>query len=267
MFVNVGGARVFCGTGGKPFGTLPAIVFLHGAGFDHSVWALHSRWFAHNGWSVLAPDWPGHGRSEGPPLKSIQEMARWTIAFLDAAGIREARLAGHSMGSLVALETAAKFPERISAIDLIGTGVPMAVGDELLAAAARNDAAAVAMMAIWGLGNRAVRGGSEAPGLWMLAGSERLLQSCRPGVIHTDLAACKEYAGALDAAAKVRAPAHVILGERDMMIPLKAGRALAAAIAGASLTVIPNAGHTLMAERPGELLDALRRPASADARS
>lgn len=267
MFVAVDGAQAFAGNGGKPFGDKPfsekpAIVFLHGAGFDHSVWALHSRWFAHNGWSVIAPDLPGHGRSGGKPLKTVPEMARWTIALLDAMSVRDARVAGHSMGSLVALEAAALFPDRVSAIDLIGTGAPMAVGDELLAAAERNDAAAIAMMSIWGLGNRAVRGGSEAPGLWMLSGAERVLQACRPGVIHSDLAACKDYRGALDAAAGIRVPANVILGERDVMIPVKAGRALAAAIPEASLTIIPNAGHSLMAERPGEILDVLRRAAA-----
>src|SRR5436309_646075 len=83
------------------------VVHLHGAGFDHTAWALHSRWFAHHGYSVLAPDMPGHGRSCGAPLRSIAEMADWTAALLEAAGVEKSTLVGHSMGSLVALETAA----------------------------------------------------------------------------------------------------------------------------------------------------------------
>ena len=90
--------------------SLPTVVLLHGAGFDHTTWALHSRWFAHHGFGVLAPDLPGHGRSSGAPLTTIADMADWTAALLDAAGIAKARLVGHSMGSLIALETAARHP-------------------------------------------------------------------------------------------------------------------------------------------------------------
>src|SRR6201991_3551969 len=108
MKLSVNGAEAYVATGGRDFdSTLPAVVLLHGAGFDHSAWALHSRWFAHHGYSVLAPDLPGHGRSAGPALHSIAEMADWTAALLDAAKAPKAKLVGHSMGSLVALETAA----------------------------------------------------------------------------------------------------------------------------------------------------------------
>ncbi len=106
MQLSVNGADTFVATGGRPFDpSLPAVVMLHGAGFDHSTWALHSRWFAHHGYSVLAPDLPGHGRSGGSPLPTIADMADWTAALLDAAGAPKAKLVGHSMGSLIALET------------------------------------------------------------------------------------------------------------------------------------------------------------------
>ncbi len=106
MHLIVDGKETFAGTGGRDFDpALPAVVFLHGAGLDHSVWALLARAFAHRGFAVLAPDLPGHGRSAGPPLSSIAAMADWTAALIEAAGVRAARLVGHSMGSLVALET------------------------------------------------------------------------------------------------------------------------------------------------------------------
>src|SRR5260370_26884632 len=108
MQLTVNGTDTFVATGGREFDTSqPAIVLLHGAGFDHTIWALHSRWFAHHGYGVLAPDLPGHGRSSGAPLAAIAEMADWTAALLDAAGAAKAPLARHSMGSLIALETAA----------------------------------------------------------------------------------------------------------------------------------------------------------------
>ncbi|MGY4187489.1 pimeloyl-ACP methyl ester carboxylesterase [Bradyrhizobium sp. USDA 4459] len=107
MKLSVNGTEIFVATGGREFDkSLTTVVFIHGAGFDHATWALHTRWFAHHGFGVLAPDLPGHGRSAGPSLTSIAEMADWTAALLDAAGATKAHLIGHSMGSLISLETA-----------------------------------------------------------------------------------------------------------------------------------------------------------------
>jgi pimeloyl-ACP methyl ester carboxylesterase len=259
MQLKVNGLDVFAGTGGKPFDTgRNAVVLLHGAGMDHTAWALHDRWFAHHGYSVLAPDMPGHGRSAGAALKSIAEMADWTAALIAAAGAEKARLVGHSMGSLVALETAVRHPGRVTALTLIGTSAKMAVGPDLLKAAEANDHDAVDMVSIWGLGFAAGLGGSLAPGLWMHGGAQRLIEQSRPGVLYADLAACNAYEGALEAAAKVKVPATVIVGERDMMTPAKAGRALAAALPGSRTVVLAGAGHMMMAERPDELLAAMR---------
>lgn len=259
MQISVQGIDTFVSTGGRDFDpSLPTAVLLHGAGFDHSTWALHSRWFAHHGYGVLAPDFPGHGRSGGAPLTSIADMADWTAALIAAAGAQKARLVGHSMGSLIALETAARHPDKVAALSLIGTAAAMTVGPDLLKAAEANDQAAVDMVSIWGLGFPAGLGGSLAPGLWMLTGAQRVLENNRPGVLFTDLAACNAYQNALAAAAKVAVPATLILGERDMMTPTKAGKALAAAIPGARTIVMRGAGHMMMNERPDELLAALQ---------
>jgi pimeloyl-ACP methyl ester carboxylesterase len=259
MKLNVNGAEVFVATGGREFDAgLPTVVLLHGAGFDHTAWALHSRWFAHHGFGLLAPDLPGHGRSAGKPLPAIADMADWTAALLDAAGVSKARLVGHSMGSLIALETAARHPEKVSGLSLIGAAATMTVGPDLLKAAEANDHAAIDMVSIWGLGFQAELGGSLAPGLWMHSGAQRTLENCRPGVLFNDLNACNAYQGALAAAATVSVPTTLILGERDMMTPAKAGKALAAAIANARTVMMPGAGHMMMTERPDELLAALQ---------
>jgi len=251
--------EVFIATGGREFDpALPAIVFLHGAGMDHSVWALLARAFASHGLGVLAPDFPGHGRSAGAPLTSIAALADWTAALIAAAGARAARLVGHSMGSLVALETAARHRESVTALGLIATAAEMRVSDDLLDAAKADDHAAVDMISLWGYGYHATIGGSEAPGLWMLGGAERLLERARPGVIFADLSACNDYRDALAAAAKVTVPSIVIQGSRDLMTPAKGGKAIAAAIPGCRLTVLEGAGHMLMTERPDQVLVALR---------
>jgi pimeloyl-ACP methyl ester carboxylesterase len=231
---------------------------IHGAGLDHSTWALHSRWFAHHGFSVLAPDLPAHGRSGGKPLPTIADMADWTAALLDAAKASKARLVGHSMGSLISLETAARHPARVSGLSLIGTAATMTVGPDLLKAAEANDHDAIDMVSIWGLGFKAELGGSLAPGLWMHGGAQRVLQQCRPGVLFNDLSACNAYQNALSAAAGITVPTTIILGERDMMTPAKAGKALASAVPNARTVVLSGAGHMMMAERPDELLEALK---------
>jgi pimeloyl-ACP methyl ester carboxylesterase len=260
MQLKVNGTDTFVATGGLLFDpALPAVILLHGAGFDHTTWALHSRWFSHHGFSVLAPDLPGHGRSSGAPLPTIAEMADWTAALLDVAGAPKARLIGHSMGSLVALETSARHPEKVSGLSLIGTAATMTVGPDLLKAAEANDSAAIDMVSIWGLGFKAELGGSLASGLWMHQGAQRVLQQTRPGVLFSDLNACNNYQNALAAAAAVKVPTTFILGERDMMTPAKAGKTLAAATPNSRTVVLSGAGHMMMVEQPDELLAALQQ--------
>jgi pimeloyl-ACP methyl ester carboxylesterase len=255
----VDGVKIFAGTGGRDFDpALPAIVFLHGAGLDHTVWALLARWFAHRGFGVLAPDLPGHGRSEGEPLQSVGAMADFTAALIDAAGARTASIIGHSMGSLAAIETAVRHPDKVAALGLIGTAAAMPVSPDLLKAAEANDPAAVEMVSIWGYGFAAGIGGSLAPGAWMLGAGRRLLERARPGVLFTDLFACNAYRDGLASAAKVKVPATLVLGERDLMTPAKAGRELAAALPNARAFVLKGAGHMLMSERPDEVLAGLR---------
>ena len=259
MQLVVDGTKIFAGTGGRNFDpALPTMVFLHGAGLDHTVWALLARWFAHRGCGVLAPDLPGHGRSEGEPLETIGAMADLTAALIDAAGASEASLIGHSMGSLVALETAARHPDKVAALGLIAAAAAMPVAPDLLNAAEANDPAAIDMVSIWGHGFAAGIGGSLAPGAWMLGAGRRLLERARPGVLYRDLFACNTYRDGLEAAAKVKAPAILVLGARDLMTPAKAGRELAAALPNARVVTLASAGHMLMSERPDEVLAALR---------
>jgi pimeloyl-ACP methyl ester carboxylesterase len=259
MQLTVNGTKAYAATGGRDLDrALPLVVFVHGAALDHTVWALLARWFAHRGFAVLAPDLPGHGRSDGEPLATIGAMADWMAALIEAAGASTAAIMGHSMGSLVALETAARHSEKITAIGLIGAAAAIPVARDLLAAAEADDHAAIDMLRIWGYGFRAGIGGSLAPGLWMLGGAERLLERARPGVLFTDLRACDDYRDGLTSAAKVTVPATLVLGERDLMTPAKAGMELAAALPNARVVTLKGAGHMLMSERPDEVLAAVR---------
>jgi len=234
----------------------PTVVFLHGAGLDHSWFGLQSRYFGHHGRNVLALDFPGHGRSDGPPLASVEQMAGWVARVLDAAKVRTASLVGHSMGSLVALECAARYPERVERIALIGTAYPMKVGEAFLEAARRNEQGAFDMETIWGHAPKVPLGGNPNPGMWMYGDTLARLGRLAPGVLHAGLKACNDYAAGIESAAKVKCPALFILGERDQMTPPKAAGSLSQAIDGARVVRLPS-GHSIMAEAPDATLDAL----------
>jgi pimeloyl-ACP methyl ester carboxylesterase len=256
----VDGREAFAATGGRAFAPeLPAVVFLHGAGMDHTVWAAQSRYFAHHGRAVLAVDLPGHGRSAGPPRASIGEMATWLLALLDAAGVGEAALVGHSMGALVALETAATAPQRVRVLALLGVAARMPVHPDLLTASAANDRGAIDMINAWAHGPGAHLGGNPQPGSWLIGAGERLLERAAPGVIHSDLAACNDFAEGLARAAEVACPTMVIIGSDDRMTPAKAGRKLADVLAKGRSLLIPEAGHMMMTEKPAAVLAALKK--------
>jgi pimeloyl-ACP methyl ester carboxylesterase len=259
MQLTVNGAGIYAYSGGRPFNPeLPTVVFIHGAQNDHSVWGLQSRWFAHHGFSVLAVDLPGHGRSQGPPLPTVERMAEWLMQLLDAAGVGDATLVGHSMGSLIALEAAARRPERVARIALIGTAVPMPVSEALLNAAKHEEPKAEAMINVWSHGARGAIGGSTVPGLWLMGASLRLMERAAPGVLFNDLNACNAYARGTEAAGEVRCPALLVLGSRDQMTSPRGAQKFAASLRDAGVATIEGSGHALMAEYPDAVLDALR---------
>lgn len=260
MQLAVAGQPVFASTGGRPFDpALPAVIFLHGAGFDRTTWRLQSRWFAHHGRSVLAVDFPGHGWSGGTPLPSIAALADWTAALIDAAGLESAALVGHSMGALVALETAARFPGKVRALGLCGVAAEMPVHPEMIESARAGTVKVERLMTFWGIGSALHRGGMVSPGLWLRHESLAVLARNRPGTIHTDLVACNAYKEAPARAAAVRCPTVLVLGDGDLMTPAAKARPLAAAIAGAESVTIADCGHFMMVERPDQTLAALRR--------
>ena len=254
----VQGYPAFAYTGGRPFSPKPrAVVFIHGAAFDHSVWQWQSRHLAHHGLTVLAPDLPGHGRSPGPVRQSIADMASWIAALIEAAALETATVVGHSMGSLVALETALAHPKRVSRLVLVGTSAPMLVGDPFLAAARDDHPAAFDMEVAWGHARAAALATSPVPGTSLVGSSRALNNRAHPGVLAADLAACHAYQPRLEAIRALDLPTLVVVGKRDQMTPQKAGRALAAEIPRAAVVTL-DAGHSMMSEAPRELTAALR---------
>ena len=261
MELTIDDRTVHISTGGvDPTGDGPAVVLIHGAGMDATVWQLQTRFLAHRGYRTVAVDLPGHGHSDGPALETIGEMADWLGRFLDAAGLAPAHLVGHSMGTFVALELAARRPASVSSLILAGTADAMPVHPDLLTAADDDVPLAASLMAAWGHAKPAHVGGHANPGLWMLGGARALIENAAPGVLRTGLAACAAYGGAAAAAAGVACPVTLIVGRGDRMTTPRAAGRLAEGLHEPTVIETP-AGHMMMTEDPAgfrrALLDAL----------
>lgn len=258
MNLIVQGYPAYAYTGGRPFdATLPTIVFIHGAAFDHSVWQWQSRYFAHHGHSVMAVDLPGHGRSPGALRATIGEHAEWVAGLLDAAGLPQATLVGHSMGSLIALETALRHGPRVTKLALVGTSAPMPVSDAFIAAAREEPPVGLEMEAVWGHSRGVQLASSAVPGASLLSASRRLNARSKAGALQAALEACNAYRADPGKLAALHVPTLVVAGRRDQMTQMKAGKVVAAAIPGAEFVAL-DAGHSIMSEAPRQLLEALR---------
>ncbi len=233
------------------------VVFIHGGEQDHSAWALQSRYFAYHGRNVLAPDLPGHGRTGGPALDSIESLAQWIARLLDAAGIARAAVVGHSMGALVALEFASCERARTTKLAMLGASAPMPVAQPLLDAAKIDDHAALDMINVWSHSSRSRLCANSAPGMWTLGSSLRLMERQAPGVLYADFKACSDYARGADAAACIECPTLIVIGGHDQMTPPRASLDLLKAIPAARSLTLEASGHALMAEEPDGVLDAL----------
>lgn len=264
MHIPVQDHPLYAYTGGKPFDAAkPTVALIHGVLNDHSVWALQSRYLAHHGFNVLAIDLPGHMRSGGPPPASVQEAAATVLALLDALGIERAALAGHSFGSLIALQAAANAPARVSRLALLGTAFPMKVSPALLEASAAAPEKAIHMVNVFSHSSLCPPHASGgAGGVWLHGASRALMRRVlasnpQANVFHTGFVACDSYADGEAAMAAVQCPTLFVIGRHDQMTPPKAARALARHARQAQVAEV-NAGHSLMTEAPDEVLAALR---------
>lgn len=253
-------------TGGKPFNpdsTLPYVVMLHGAQNDHSVWALQSRYLAHHGYRVLAFDLPAHGRSAGPVLASVEEMAAWVIAQCVGLGVLRSHFIGHSMGSLIALEISGQAPSMVRSIALLGTAAPMPVGAPLLQAALEAPLAAIEQINAWSHRASIRAYTTISPGFSHIGLGQRLMQRIhqRHGahVLPNDFVACNAYTAGVARAAALVVPCLIMNGVNDSMTATKAAKALATHIPHTQLTILPDCGHALMSEQPDTVLAELMK--------
>ncbi|MDH3388409.1 MAG: alpha/beta hydrolase [Gammaproteobacteria bacterium] len=255
MYIDVRAQKTYAATGGKEFDkSLPTIMFVHGSGLDHRSWALQTRWFAYNGYSVLAPDLPGHSLSAGEPLESIEEMGDWLADFIRAVGVDQVHAVGHSQGFLDVLELAHQAPELLKSITGIGTAGAIPVNPALIDAARNSAGDAAEMLLMWGFGPDAQYGISAVPGMQPIAIGRQIMAR---NPLYQDLVACANYENGSAVAKTIDLPAQLILARKDRLTPVKAGMAFAQEL-NATVTIIERYGHMLPIEAPRQTLLKLR---------
>jgi pimeloyl-ACP methyl ester carboxylesterase len=261
MKFKVNNKEVFASTGGRPFDkNKPLIVFIHGSGLTHMCWVLQTRYFAFHGYSVLALDLPGHGLSEGDSLKTIEEQADWVKDVIQAVGVKEASLVGHSQGCLVTIECTAKNPDMIKTICLMGGAGAIPMNPLLLELAENNDSKAVDLMMDWAHGPSGHFGGHPVPGLYHLNTGSMLVQSKEiKNTLGVDFRACDNYKNGFQAAKKINVPTLCILGDEDKMCPVKEGEKLADKIKKSEVNIIEKSGHMMLLEEADKTLAILKK--------
>lgn len=263
MELLVNDHKTYCYSGGKTYDTAkPTVLFIHGALNDHSVWILQTRYLANHGWNVLAPDLPGHGKSAGDPPLTVQVAADFVLALMDAAALNRVAIVGHSFGSLIALEVAARAPERISHLVLAGTAFPMKVSAALLATSLKEPLKAIDMVNVFSHSMLAPPPSSLGPGTWVYGSSRALMRRVlarnpKVNLFYTGFKACDDYRNGAAAMQKVSAPTLFLLGKRDQMTLAKTAQPLIDKAANGKVVII-DAGHQMMLEAPDCVLFAIR---------
>ena len=255
MKLMVNGVESHVATGGKAFDAgLPTVLFLHGSGLDHRSWALQTRWFAYNGFSVLAPDFPGHSLSRGEPCKTVEDSANWLSDLLAIANVRDVHVVGHSQGFLSALELAKLKPAAVQSLTGVATAAAIPVNPVLIETAKESAMKAAEMMLQWGFGYQAHLGVSPTPGMQPIAIGRQIMGN---NPLAVDLQCCADYRGGESAAEIICVPSAMILAGQDKMTPMQSGLAISRTL-NAALTVLNDYGHMLPIEAPQKVLVALR---------
>ena len=225
----------------------PSILLMHGSGLSHIVWSLHEQFYVSQGFNVLSVDIPGHGNSEGPSLKSIEEISDWIRSLMKTLDILKITIIGHSQGSLVGIDFASRYPDLISKLVLVAGSYKMPVNQDLIDLAEAGDEKAILLMMKWGYeGSKAFIGGNPV---------KKIIKSSRDiiEILAVDLNACNNYKNGEKSLEKINCSTLCIFGDLDKMVPVKAGTKMSERIKNSETKIISNCGHMIIFEKAFEM--------------
>jgi len=220
---------------------------MHGSGLTHIVWSLHEQFYASQGFNVLSIDIPGHGNSEGPSLKSIEEISDWVMQLMKKLNINKINFIGHSQGCLVGIDFASRYPNLIDKLVLVAGSYKLPVNQDLIDLAEAGDEKSVLLMMKWGYeGSKAFIGGNPV---------KKIINSSREirEILAVDLNACNNYKNGKESLKKINCPTLCIFGDLDKMVPLEVGNKMAALIKNSEKKIINNCGHMIIFEKAFEM--------------
>jgi pimeloyl-ACP methyl ester carboxylesterase len=220
---------------------------MHGSGLTHIVWSLHEQFYASQGFNILSVDLPGHGNSEGPSLKSIEEISDWVKSLMNVLNIKKIIIIGHSQGCLVGIDFASRYPNLINSLVLVAGCYKMPVNQDLINYAEAGDEKAILLMMKWGYeGSKAFIGGNPV---------KKIINSSREirEVLAVDLKACNNYKGGKESLEKINCQTLCIFGDLDKMVPLEVGNKMTSMIKNSEKKIINNCGHMIIFEKAFEM--------------
>jgi pimeloyl-ACP methyl ester carboxylesterase len=253
MFIDFKGAKTYINTGGKNIDTdKTTLCFIHGSGQNHISFVQQSRYFANKGYSVIVPDLPGHGFSEGTPCSSIKENAEWIFDLFKELNLNDIVYLGHSQGCLTGLELNKNHPKLLKGITFIAGSNTIPVNQFLIDLASKDFKKAYRMMVTWGHGKDGAMFTSNMPGHALIGEGFNIMNMNNEKTLKIDLEACNKYDDGVDASKKINIPALAVLAKFDQMTPLKSGKKFTDLLNNCELKIL-DCGHFLQAERPKEL--------------
>ena len=239
---------MFVSTGGLDFDkSKPYVLLMHGSGLTHIVWSLHEQFYVSQGFNVLSIDLPGHGNSEGPSLKSIEEISDWVKQLINKVNISKINFIGHSQGCLVGIDFASRYPNLIDKLVLVAGSYKLPVNQDLIDLAEAGDEKSVLLMMKWGYeGSKAFIGGNPV---------KKIINSSREirEILAVDLNACNNYKNGKVSLEKINCSTLCIFGDLDKMVPLEVGNKMAAMIKNSQKKIINNCGHMIIFEKAFEM--------------
>ena len=225
----------------------PSILLMHGSGLTHIVWSLHEQFYSSQGFNVLSVDIPGHGNSDGPALKSIEEISDWIKVLITKTEIKKIIIIGHSQGGLVGIDFASRYPELTDKIVLVAASYKMPVNQDLIDLAEAGDEKSILLLMKWGYeGSKAFIGGNPV---------KKIINSARDirEILAVDLNACNNYKNGENAIKKINSPTLCIFGDLDKMVPVKVGLKMTEQIKNSETKIISNCGHMIIFEKAFEM--------------